>query len=124
MSENLRVGIKRDVFTSDHLRVNLISRIKANIYQNHLYTNLFKNVSLYTAISKTSQEQEQHIKKAPLQKDFVDSYTEIFGEKHRDVKRIQKEEIFSPSDEILQRSEREMKAVHQKDDKNKAIILR
>ena len=32
--------------------------------------------------------------------------------------------IFSPPDEILQRSERKRKVVHQKDDKNKAIILR
>ena len=32
--------------------------------------------------------------------------------------------IFSPPDEILQRRERKMKVVHQKDDKNKAIVLR
>ena len=30
--------------------------------------------------------------------------------------------IFSPPDEILQRSERKRKVVHQKDDKNKAVI--
>ena len=39
------------------------------------------------------------------------------------VKRIQKRRnriIFSPPDEILQRSERKRKVVHQKDDKNKS----
>ena len=35
--------------------------------------------------------QEFHVKKVSPQKDFVDSYTEVLGEKH--VKRIQKEEI-------------------------------
>ena len=63
-----------------------------------------------------SQEQEQHVKKVSLQKDFVDSYTEVLGEK-KHVKRI-------PPDEILQRSERKGKVVHQKDDKNKEIVLR
>ena len=58
MSENLRVDIWRDVFTSEHFRVNLLSRIKANIFQNYFYINLLKNVSLFTAISRTSQEQE------------------------------------------------------------------
>ena len=29
-----------DIFTSDHLRVNLLSRIKANIFQNYFYINL------------------------------------------------------------------------------------
>ena len=32
--------------------------------------------------------------------------------------------LFSLPDEIIQRSERKMKVVHQKDDKNMAIILR
>ena len=40
MSENLRVDISRDVFTKYHLEVNLLSRIKANIFQNYLYINL------------------------------------------------------------------------------------
>ena len=41
-----------------HLRVSLLSRMKASILQNYLYINLFQNVSLFTAICKTSQEQE------------------------------------------------------------------
>ena len=58
--------------------------MKANILQNYLYINLlYKNVSFFTAISKTSQEQDsEHVKKVSLQKDFVDSYHEVPGEKH------------------------------------------
>ena len=52
------------------------------IFQNYVYINLLLNVSLFTAISKTSQEQEQPVKRISLQKDFVDSYTEVLGEKH------------------------------------------
>ena len=40
MGENSRVDIQRDVFTNDHFRVNLLSRIKANISQNYFYINL------------------------------------------------------------------------------------
>ena len=32
--------------------------------------------------------------------------------------------IFSPPDEIIQRSKKKMKVAHQKDDKNKVVILR
>ena len=61
-----------------------------------------------------------------LQKDFVDSYTEVLGKKHVNEFKKKKSDnkFFSLPDEILQRSERKEKVVHQKDDKNKAIILR
>ena len=52
-------------------------------------------------------------------------YTEVLGEKHTwNESKRKKSDIFSPLDEILQRSERKRKVVHQKYDKNKAIILR
>ena len=61
MSENLRVDIYRDVFTSDHVRVNLLSRIKTNIYQNYLYINLLQNVSLLqSAIDVPVNQAEFH----------------------------------------------------------------
>ena len=106
---------------------------------------------LFTAISKTSQEQEKHVKKVSLEKDFVDSYTENTGKTNSKRRnRI----ISSPRDEILQRScfsvdssllfifflksiyklfmyvmevimlKLKLKVEHQKDHKNKAIILR
>ena len=62
------------------------------------------------------------VKKVSLQKDLVDSYTEVLGEKlTHEFKKKRNRIIFSPPDKILQRSERKMKVVHQKDHKNKAI---
>ena len=64
------------------------------------------------------------LKKVSLQKNFVDSYTEVLGEKHTKTNSKRRNWIiFLPPDEIIQHSKRKMKVGHQKDHKNKAIIF-
>ena len=84
-----------------------------------------ENHTLFTAISKTSLKN----KSSMLKKSLFKSISSILIPKSsaKNTRKTNSKRgnqiIFSPPDEILQRSERKGKVVHQKDDKNKAIIL-
>ena len=109
------------IFREKYLRAtNLSSRIKASIFQNYFYINLrflgrLKN-------------------KSGLLKKFLFKRTSsilILKSSAKNTRKTNSKRrnriIFSLPDEILQRSEKKMKVVHQKvqkDDKNKAIVLR
>ena len=108
-----------------HLRVNFLSTIKANIFQNYLCINLLQNVSLFTAISKTSQARVPRARVACLkflfQRVFIPKSSAKNTRKTNSKRRNRI--IFSPPDKLLKHSERKRKVVHQKDDKNKAIYI-
>ena len=101
-----------------HLRVNLLSRIKANIFQN--YMSLVKRKFLRRLKNKSSMLKKflfKRISSILIPKSSAKNTRKTNSKRRNRI-------IFSPPDKILQRSERKRKVVHQKDDKNKAIILR
>ena len=69
---------------SENLRVDIFSKLS-------LHQSLVKRKFIHCDFQDVSRTRVACYKKVSLQKDSVDSYTKVLGEK--DVKRIQKEEI-------------------------------
>ena len=87
-----------------HLRVNLFLRIKANIFQSYLYINSLQNVSLFTAISKTSLKNKSSMLKKCLFKrisSILIPKSSAKSTRKTNSKRGNLDIFFSPLDEIL-----------------------